>query len=52
VLEAEKHPRLDVTSVTERIRGFQARYELDSIVIDGRPGYKFHPRVDDVRLDT
>jgi hypothetical protein len=35
VLEAEKHPRLDVTSVAERIRGFQARYELDSIVIDG-----------------
>jgi len=35
VLEAEKHPRLDVTSVAHRIRGFQARYELDSIVIDG-----------------
>ena len=35
VLEAEKHPRLDVTSVAERIRGYQARYELDSIIIDG-----------------
>ncbi len=35
VLEAEKHPRPDVTSVAERIRGFQGRYELDAIVIDG-----------------
>ena len=35
MFEAEKHPRLDVTSVAERIRGLQARYELDSIVIDG-----------------
>lgn len=35
VLEAEKHAGLDVTDVAQRIRVYQARCELDSIVIDG-----------------
>src|SRR5438132_365931 len=34
VLEAEKFVHLDVTEVAQKIRGYQARYELDTIVID------------------
>src|SRR5205823_856630 len=34
VLEAEKQAGLDVTEVAQRIRGYQARYEIDTVIID------------------
>jgi hypothetical protein len=34
VLEAEKQAGLDVTEVAQRIRAYQARYEIDTTVID------------------
>lgn len=33
-MEAEKFVHLDVTEVAQKIRTYQARYELDIIVID------------------